>query len=335
MTFDGGGTSAPDGAAVYANPAYGISCSLFCNLNNVWVWAWNWNSPSANPIYGIFCQACTQVGSGSYAGGNFGEFAQDLNGAPATIVGGNLGGSNWNSLVISPTATSAGVTTVGLYTNQPQCGAFANKLCYGVYQNGGIWHDTGSYVSLWQDSGTSWLTNTRLSGFSSIYTFDLAGGSLYMNQVSIANNCNQTGGSLFDDGGNAPWPCPSGTFSGGTIFGSASITGTSAVAGNWALSGGWGTTAAVTAITGRTQRTRYTVTASGTGQGANPTITHTFASAFAAAPICSIKQDGGTQAAVANPFTVGTPVAASVVYTYTGTPGAANTLILEEDCSNP
>jgi hypothetical protein len=120
------------------------------------------------------------------------------------------------------------------------------------------------------------------------------------------------------------------------IYGSCSITGTNIAASNLVLSAGWGTTAAWTNLSGTTQQTNGLITASGTGQAANPTITYTFPTPFIQAPIaCFALQVGGTQSAVANPFTPSALTKTGVVFTYNGTPGAGNTLQVVVQCWNP
>lgn len=338
FSFYCGGNDVHDAAGTLVNPSYYIVTNGEDVFQNVYVNGCDWNVSSATPVYGWNCHGGQLYGSGTYAGGNFGMIASDLNTEACNIFGGNIGGSANNSIIFTGL-----VNLHSVYLNQPQRGAFNNKLSYGIYGNtaAAVLNDFGSTdANIWLDNGKAIMHGSNMGGFGVLYNFNLAGGSLVLDGVYTSANCNMTGGSLFDAAFNAAQGklCPTGlTNTGGTIFGDASVTGTAAVAGNWALSAGWGTTAALTSISGNSKRTRYTLTASGTGQGANPTITHTFTIPFltGTVPVCSIKQDGGTQTAVANPFTVGTPTATSVVYTYTGTPGAANTLILEEDCSNP
>ena len=75
--------------------------------------------------------------------------------------------------------------------------------------------------------------------------------------------------------------------------------GNAVVAGDIAESAGWGTTVsdAITLATSRDQAMVFTVTSSGTGQGANPTITLTFGDGtWTSIPVCMIQQSGGTGA---------------------------------------
>jgi hypothetical protein len=99
--------------------------------------------------------------------------------------------------------------------------------------------------------------------------------------------------------------------------------GTTLVAGDFALSGGFGSTASVGTITGNDQRARFTVTSTGTGQAANPTITLTFKDGtWTTAPFAVVSRGGGSQATV--PVSVST-TATTAVITFAGTPVAAET----------
>lgn len=96
------------------------------------------------------------------------------------------------------------------------------------------------------------------------------------------------------------------------------------------LSGGWGTTAAWTALNGGNSFSG-TITASGSGQAANPTITYTFPQPYIiATPFCQAIQTGGTQAA--GTFSASSVSTTGVTFTYSGTPGAANTIFVQVFC---
>jgi hypothetical protein len=71
---------------------------------------------------------------------------------------------------------------------------------------------------------------------------------------------------------------------------------TSLVAGDFVLSAGWGTTASIAAANGTSKDAAalMTVTSSGTGQAANPTIQFTFHDgAWTQTPVCLVIQAGG------------------------------------------
>lgn len=102
-------------------------------------------------------------------------------------------------------------------------------------------------------------------------------------------------------------------------------------ASNFALSGGFGSTATVSSVlTGSTDSAwSIVVTSSGTGQGANPTITLTFTSAWfneatgaAISPIATITRNGGSQLTVQPTWT---STSTTLVITFPGTPVAAET----------
>lgn len=91
---------------------------------------------------------------------------------------------------------------------------------------------------------------------------------------------------------------------------------------DYALSAGWGNTAtAAVAVGSNDSRFQIGVTAAGTGQGANPTITLTFKDgAWPAAPFALVcRVSGGNQLAV--PVHV-TTTTTTLVVTFQGTPAA-------------
>lgn len=104
--------------------------------------------------------------------------------------------------------------------------------------------------------------------------------------------------------------------------------GTAVITGDFALSAGWGTTASVSAIqTGsRDTRGRITVTSSGTGQAANPTIVLTFHDgAYTSAPFAVVCRSGGSQRSV--PVEV-TTTSTTMTISFIGTPVAAETYVI-------
>jgi len=106
--------------------------------------------------------------------------------------------------------------------------------------------------------------------------------------------------------------------------------GTALGAGDFALSANWGNTAAVSAVTGTDQGWQITVTSSGTGQAASPTVTLTFKDGtWTNAPICVSKMVGGTGAVTQ---LTEAPAATTNTLTFQGTPVAASTYILASVC---
>ena len=107
--------------------------------------------------------------------------------------------------------------------------------------------------------------------------------------------------------------------------------GTALAAANFALSAGFGSTASVSAVlTGSTDMMgQITITSAGTGQGASPTCTLTFADgAFRAddgtalSPLAVVQRNGGSQVTV--DFTWSS-TSTTLVLTLAGTPVAAQT----------
>lgn len=124
----------------------------------------------------------------------------------------------------------------------------------------------------------------------------------------------------------------------GTWYGAGSITGVKAAAGNLVLSAGWGASAAWTALTGATRFIQGTITNTGAGQAANPTITYTFPTPFPTVDgvVCRAYQVGGTQTILAATefLTPSSLTATSVVFTYNGTPTVNLTEVIQIDCDN-
>lgn len=217
----------------------------------------------------------------------------------------------------------------------------------GVYATAGTMYVDNSYIggTVFVQGGILHMTNDYVAGleggFGGVYS---RGNSsmLYMTNVTDAGavgfTLGDTGGSpsMFDLGGNVSTATPN--IAAGTLSGSASITG-ACVAGNLAASAGWGSTAAFSAVSGGPTVCTFTLTNSGTGQGANPTITLTFPSAFWATPSggCQAIEIGGNQ-----PLTATSPIFATTstsktaaVFTYNGTPTINDTEQVRVSCSNP
>jgi len=100
------------------------------------------------------------------------------------------------------------------------------------------------------------------------------------------------------------------------------------------LSAGWGSTAAVSAPSGGDFPIQFTVTNSGTGQGASPTITYTFQTPLPVAPFtCTALQTGGTNST--GTFTSSALSATGVTFTFSLTPTASSTEIVQVTCVTP
>lgn len=327
FSFYCGGNDVHDTAGTLVNPSYYIFANGEDVFQNVYVNGCDWNVSSATPVYGWNCHGGQLHSSGTYAGGNFGMIASDLNGEPCNIFGGNVGGSENNSIIFA-----GEVNLYGVYLNQPQRSSFNNKLSYGLYGNTAtaVLNDYGSSnANIWLDSGKAVMHGSNMGGFGSIYDFNLAGGTLVLNSVYTSANCNMTGGSLFDAAFNAAQGslCPTGlTQTGGSIFGSSSITGTACATGNWALTSGWGTSS-IASVTAGGDSHRCQVVITGAAGAAGPVLTWTFPKAYLQAPgSCQISFNGTLTGE-----STGVPTKTSVAFTFTGTP-SAQTYNLDASC---
>ncbi len=143
------------------------------------------------------------------------------------------------------------------------------------------------------------------------------------------------GSKLFDECGNTFQA--TNTMANIAVLGTCSITGTTITAAKLVLSAGWGASAAWTALTGNTQLVQGTITNTGAGQAANPTITYTFPTPFLVAPdVCTAYQVGGTQpiVAAAEFLTPSSVTNTGVVFTYNGTPTVNLTEVIQIRCGS-
>jgi hypothetical protein len=120
-------------------------------------------------------------------------------------------------------------------------------------------------------------------------------------------------------------------FAGNTTAPSFISLGAACTNGELALSAGWGSTAAASAVAGTGQTCQWTITASGTGQAANPTITDTLTNTLPSTLIvCEIRMVGGTgTATLINQTTLS---ATAPIFTFGGTPGAGSTYLVVRRC---
>lgn len=119
----------------------------------------------------------------------------------------------------------------------------------------------------------------------------------------------------------------------GRIVGGSNLVavGTACTNGELALSAGFGATATVTAVAGNGQTCHWTITSSGAGQAANPTITDTLTNPLpTATTVCDMRMEGGTgTSTLINQTTLS---ATAPVFTFNGTPVAASTYIVVRRC---
>lgn len=246
----------------------------------------------------------------------------DFTGGESLIIAGPCTPANANMLKIEAGATvsgsgkliinmSNGSTTTNFGVNNPGNGVL--RMC-NLTVNGGVAASVGIANS---SGGTVQLCNSTLG------------------VTTAANSYKSTSSAasvLIDGGGNTI--TGSTITAGGVVNESASSNGVLLTAAKLVLSAGWGTTAAVTAPVGGDAPVQFTVTNSGTGQGASPTITYTFPTPYLVAPIsCTATQIGGTNAN--GTFTSSALSATGVTFTFSLTPTAASTEIVQVTCVTP
>ncbi len=193
--------------------------------------------------------------------------------------------------------------------------------------------------TMFSSGDSTFITGTQNNAGFRVAT----GGTLFANNLYADASGNTTGVALWVNGGTAyigqsqfkggatgndVLLDTSGKYFnfGGVSFLQARSSGILLVTGNVVLSAGWGTTASVSAPVGDKQAFRFTATSSGTGQGANPTMTVTYPNAFITAPIYNCKQVGGT-GTLTTVSGEGGATTTSVALTFNGTPVAASTYI--------
>jgi len=201
----------------------------------------------------------------------------------------------------------------------------------GTNAYGYVCRASGCYLKIISSSASFGMNATAnpVTNFNGIYcgantcTVDVQGLTLAAKGTGNTYNASSASSIFINRGGN--------NFTGGagisnTGFvlnldsqGVAGITAAKAV-----LNASWGSTAAWTSLQGGNSFSGV-ITASGTGQAANPTITYTFPTPLFAAPsVCNAVQNGGTQAN--GTFVASSVSATGATFTYSGTPGAGNTV---------
>lgn len=190
------------------------------------------------------------------------------------------------------------------------------------------------------------LASGTPSGSNLIRANNLGGVFHFKNSIVNATGANNqlfTSGAtdkIFDDGGNTfTNGTVANTITAGTYFGSNSVTGTAVTAAKLVLSAGWGASAAWTALSGNTRLIQGTITNTGAGQAANPTITYTFPTPFVdvSSVVCSAIEVGGNQPLITDNQSILTPsslTTTGVVFTYNGTPTVNDTEVIQISCDS-
>jgi hypothetical protein len=193
--------------------------------------------------------------------------------------------------------------------NNVPSGGFGNMITNGTHIiHNSLWNAT----SVIHSGGTMIVDNTSWTGVGS-----------FMNV--------NAGGTLVDKCGNTPGTTPTNS---GTYVACPQTT-TVVTAAKLVLSGTWGNTAAWSSLSGFNGFTG-TITASGTGQGASPTITYTFPAAYLFAPqTCNasiVKSNDAGVTITNNYLATSSLTGTGAVFTYNGTPVAGDTYTVAGSC---
>lgn len=210
-------------------------------------------------------------------------------------------------------------------------------------------YTTGSGQTVFSVNGTAYLdgslvSNPATNGFGCAAQASGNGIIHARGSKCIGGGTGSTGlfvgstGKFFDEGGNTITGVSANynIQAGGALIGEAnSANQTIVTAAKTVLSAGWGNgPATVTALSGGNAPIQFTITNTGAGQGASPTITYTFPTAYPVAPYsCTATQTGGTNAT--GTFTTSALSATGVTFTFSLTPTAAATEIVQVTCVTP
>jgi hypothetical protein len=258
-------------------------------------------------------------GQPSIINSNGGYYGQQLAAGPTITVGGsNIGIFNSTGDLLNCAFTTA---CTGLKT-------ICSAACTVNITNDSIGMNSGAAggAAFWLSTGSG--TSVHVRG-----TAVKAAGAANQFLITVASS------QFYDDGGNSfTQGGAANSIVAGTYFGSNSVTGTTITAAKLVLSAGWGASAAWTALSGNTRLVQGTITNTGAGQAANPTITYTFPTPFVdvSSVVCKAFQVGGTQTILAateflTPSALSTT---SVVFTYNGTPTVNLTEVMQIECDS-
>jgi hypothetical protein len=340
LSFNGGGlqtsTGMPDEKA-YLTVDVGTLEDVTCT---------NIQSDPGDQSYGIYASHWAQLrqvdasGCGQYNYGIDPTALADFD----HVIGENAAGGNFyiNAGTVHFTSSHA-------FTSQ-----FSDAV--GIWNHGGtVWWDGGvgqSSVVAQNSGATAYYCDAAGCQFRAHEFVVVLAGSGNVNSIDCSATCTNylnnsilathgTGkdyidGSasslLFDQGGNTLGSSFTVT---GQIMGEAnSANATPVTAAKLVLSSGWGSTAAWTSLSGGDFPIQGTITNSGTGQGASPTITYTFPTPLLVAPFsCAAVDPSGTN--TLGTFTISSLTATGVVFTFSLTPTVSDTELVQINCVTP
>jgi hypothetical protein len=244
-----------------------------------------------------------------------------------------------------------GVWGIGPNAN-PAGGTNEVNVSYGTfYSHGDTWQGLpgGNGSALYISHGgnvrldSAYIDNEQ-GATSPNFAVSLGSGATAGASLTLLNSflkSGQTGGvgiyapsssTLNDLGGNTITAATQ--VEGGIVLlgGSPSITGVMVADTNIKTTSGWGATSGIlSSVSGGPHGGQFTITATGT-PGASPVITFVFPNPFWLAPnYCTITQIGGTFGVLSNPVPSSLSTT-GVVFTWTGTPVAAQSYVFAYQC---
>lgn len=272
-------------------------------------------------------------------------FAATIAGSGANHVFGYCNGTNW--IVMAGAVGAGSFTTLSLGTNPATTGTL-NMPNNTIIR----WRNAANsadIVGIELDSSNAVDIGQGGSGPTAISLFAGAasGGSVSLNiGGGAAHEVNTDSGSGFCISTDTCWwRGAAGVFNAGSSTVASETTsinakrysvdgGTTLVAGDFVLSAGWGSTAstAITVATSKDSAAVITVTSSGTGQAANPTVAFTFHDGtWTNVPVCKPIQTGGT--GIFGDSTVTARSATAYTWQWNATPSAAATYEFTLQCT--
>jgi len=210
---------------------------------------------------------------------------------------------------------------INLSTATALSGYFSNVAGSILEIHGGAFTNAGTTSSAYiqcQATCTNYLENVNM----------LTGDA---NIIPIIDGV--AGSKTYDEGGNVGISGGLGnTITGQYFYEANSASQTLVTAAKLVLSAGWGASAANTALSGGDFPIIFTITNTGAGQGASPTITYTFPTPLSVAPqTCTATDLSGTNPLL-NPFTTSSLTKTGAVFTATGTPTVSDTENMQIVC---
>ena len=273
--------------------------------------------------------------------------AIDCGKAISMLVGGTgafLDNNYFAGAGVNLEVTAKNVTSIGNFVGASNTGAESVYVTSGgslSEQNDNVSSVNGA--SALRVDGTAWLRNSNIGSNVTGTTYGVfatSGAKVFAQNTTFgggatAGNLDIASGATFtDQGSNTYGTAGTNTLTGAILNEYLSANLTLVTAAKLVLSAGWGSTAAWTSLSGGDFPIQGTITNSGTGQGASPTITYTFPTPLLVAPYsCTAVDPSGTN--TLGTFTTSSLTATGVVFTFSLTPTVSDTELVQITCVTP